>query len=120
MKRFQKVSHRGFTTGFYFGKPGPESQNYRTSSYIREWEFIGVVRSYDEREQAAVVEQRNRLLKGDEIEIMQPDGNDIQMTADLMWDMEDNVIAAAPHPQMMFKIKTPCRVSPNSLLRKRL
>ena len=65
------------------------------------------------------MEQRNRLLKGDEIEIMQPDGNDIQMTADLMWDMEDNVIAAAA-PQMMFKIKTPCRVSPNSLLRKRL
>jgi putative protease len=120
LEEVSKVSHRGFTTGFYFGKPGPESQNYRTSSYIREWEFIGVVRSYDEREQAAVVEQRNRLLKGDEIEIMQPDGNDIQMTADLMWDMEDNVIAAAPHPQMMFKIKTPCRVSPNSLLRKRL
>jgi putative protease len=107
LEEVSKVSHRGFTTGFYFGKPGPESQNYRTSSYIREWEFIGVVRSYDEREQAAVVEQRNRLLKGDEIEIMQPDGNDIQMTADLMWDMEDNVIAAAPHPQMMFKIKTP-------------
>ncbi len=114
-----KVSHRGFTTGFFFGKPGSESQNYRTSSYIRTWEFMGIVRSYDEREHLAVVEQRNKLVKGDEIEIMQPDGNDIRMVADLMQDMEGNVITAAPHPQMMFKIKTPCRVLPNSILRKK-
>ena len=83
IEEVSKVSHRGFTTGFFFGKPGPESQNYGTSSYIRTWEFIGIVRSYDEQEKAAVVEQRNRLIKGDEIEIMQPDGNDIQMVADL-------------------------------------
>jgi putative protease len=119
IEEVSKVSHRGFTTGFFFGKPGPESQNYGTSSYIRTWEFIGIVRSYDEQEKAAVVEQRNRLIKGDEIEIMQPDGNDIQMVADFMQDMEGNVITAAPHPQMMFKIKTPCRVSPNSILRKK-
>jgi len=119
LEEVSKVSHRGFTTGFYFGNPGPESQNYGTSSYIRTWEFIGIVKSYDELEKAAVVEQRNKFSKGDEIEIMQPDGNDIKMVADFMQDMEGNVITAAPHPQMMFKIKTPCRVSPNSILRKK-
>ncbi|HEY8499118.1 MAG TPA: U32 family peptidase [Clostridia bacterium] len=120
IEEVSKVSHRGFTTGFFFGRPGTESQNYSTSKYIKTWEFIGIVRSYEEQEQAAVVEQRNRLLKGDEIEIIQPDGNDIRMVADLMQDMEGNIITAAPHPQMMFKIKTPCRVSPNSILRKKL
>ena len=120
LEEVSKVSHRGFTTGFFFGKPGPESQNYSTSKYIQTWEFMGIVRSYDEQEQAAVVEQRNRLLKGDEIEIMQPDGNDIRMTVEHMEDMEGSVITAAPHPQMMFKLKTPFRVLPNSIIRKKL
>jgi len=120
LEEVSKVSHRGFTTGFFFGKPGAESQNYRTSNYIRTWEFMGIVKSYDEREQAAVVEQRNRLFTGDEIEIMQPDGNDIGMIVDFMQDMDGNVITAAPHPQMIFKMKTPCRVLPNSILRKKL
>ncbi|NLG89753.1 MAG: U32 family peptidase [Clostridiaceae bacterium] len=119
LEEVSKVSHRGFTTGFFFGKPGPESQNYRTSSYIRTWEFMGIVRSYNEEEQLAVVEQRNRLVKGDEIEIMQPDGNDIRMVADLMQDMEGNVITATPHPQMIYKLRTPRPVSPDSMIRKK-
>jgi len=72
-----KVSHRRFTTGFFFDKPGPESQNYGTSSYIQSHEFVGIVLSYEENEKTALIEQRNRIFSGDEIEIMQPDGNDI-------------------------------------------
>ena len=67
-----KVSHRPYTTGFYFGRPGADAQVYETSSYIRDYELIGIVRSYDPESGRMIVTQRNRFFEGDEIEIMQP------------------------------------------------
>jgi putative protease len=113
-----KVSHRSFTTGFFFGKPGHESQNYKTSSYIRTWDFVGIVKSYDEKEKTAVIEQRNKINKGDYIEIMQPNGRDIMLKADNMRDMDGNLIDSTPHPQMIFSMKVPEPVEVNSILRK--
>ncbi len=63
------MSHRDFTTGFYFGKPTDESQVYTTSSYIRGYDFVGMVLDYDENTKIATIEQRNRMFVGDEIEI---------------------------------------------------
>lgn len=115
-----KVSHRSFTTGFFLNKPGAESQNYGTSSYIRTSEFVGVVTGFDESTGTLFIEQRNRILKGDVIEIMQPNGRDISLTVDEMWDMDDNLITSAPHPQMKLKMKIAEPVEPDSMLRKRL
>ncbi len=66
------MSHRDFTTGFYFGKPTDESQVYTTSSYIRGYDFVGMVLDYDENTKIATIEQRNRMFVGDEIEIFGP------------------------------------------------
>jgi len=67
-----KASHRHFTTGFYFGKPGEEDQNYKSSQYISEYEFTGIVKDYDERTRLATVEQRNKMSLGDKIEFFGP------------------------------------------------
>lgn len=115
-----KVSHRSFTTGFFFNQPGAESQNYGTSSYIKSYEFVGIVLSYDEKEQTALIEQRNRIFSGEEVEIMQPEGRDIRLKINDMWDLEGNQIDSAPHPQMKFTIKVPEPIMPNSILRKKL
>lgn len=120
LEEVSKVSHRSFTTGFFFNKPGAESQNYGTSSYIQSHEFVGIVLSYDEKEKTALIEQRNRIFSGDEIEIMQPDGHDIQIKITEMWDVEGNPIDSTPHPQMKYFIKVPGQVMPNSILRKKL
>ncbi len=119
LEEVSKVSNRNFTTGFYLGRPGAEGQNYGTSSYIRTWEFAGIVKDYDEKKQMAVVEQRNRIIKGDQLEIMQPSGEDISMISDDMQDMGGNIISSTPHPQMMYKITTPCPVAQNSIIRKK-
>ena len=119
LQEVSKVSHRSFTTGFFLDKPGPDSQNYGTSTYIRTWEFVGVVRGYDESDGTLLIEQRNRILKGDEVEIVQPNGLDIPLTVGEMWDMEDNLITSAPHPQMLLKIKLDQPVQKDSMLRKR-
>lgn len=115
-----KVSHRSFTTGFFFNQPGAESQNYGTSSYIKSYEFVGIVLSYDEKEQTALIEQRNRIFSGEEVEIMQPEGRDIRLKINDMWDLEGNQLDSAPHPQMKFTIKVPEPIMPNSILRKKL
>ena len=77
LEEVSKVSHCSFTTGFFLNKPGPESQKYSSGGYIKTWEFVGVVHEYDESTGTLLIEQRNRILKGDEIEIMQPDGTNI-------------------------------------------
>lgn len=120
LEEVSKVSHRSFTTGFFLDKPGPGGQNYGTSSYIKTWEFVGVVRDYHETNGTLLIEQRNRILKGDEVEIVQPNGCDIPLTVGDMWDMEDNLITSAPHPQMLLKMKLDHPVQKDSMIRKKL
>lgn len=115
-----KVSNRGFTTGFFVEKPDRESQNYGTSNYIRTWDFVGIVLSYNEQEKTAVIEQRNRILTGDYIEIMQPSGRDVSLTVETMRDMDGNLIDNAPHPQMKLIMNVPEPVEVNSMLRKKI
>lgn len=119
LEEVSKVSHRSFTTGFFFDRPGPESQNYGTSNYIKTWEFVGVVKDY-ESDGMLLIEQRNRIQKGDWVEIMQPNGRDIPLTITEMWDMEGNLITSAPHPQMLLKIKIDQPIQKDSMLRKKL
>lgn len=94
------VSNRDFTTGFLFGKPGPESHNYATSSYIRRYDFIGLVTGFDKASGRLVVEQRNHFRTGETIEVLPPKGPVVSLTLGEMYDAEGNRIEAAPHPQM--------------------
>ena len=59
--RCGKVSHRQYYTGFYFNDPN--KQVYENSSYIRNYDIVGVVKSYDEETKIATIEQRNKALK---------------------------------------------------------
>ena len=92
-----KVSHRPYTTGFYFGKPDENSQVYTSSSYIRDYDLIGIVQSYDEETGIATITQRNRFFKGDEIEIIQPMKPFFTQTIDCMTDENGNEIDMANH-----------------------
>jgi putative protease len=118
LDEIRKVSHRDFTTGFFFKKPGTEDHVYTHSSYIRGYDFVGMVLDYDKETGLATVEQRNRMFLGDEIEIFGP-GKDyfVQKIQD-MWDNEGNEIEVAPHPQQIIKIKTDHEVQRFDLIRK--
>jgi len=98
------VSNRDFTTGFFFGKPGPNDHNYSTSSYIRNYNFVGIVKGYDSVKQMVIIEQRNRFKVGDKVEVMPPVGPVTQFVVNEMFDEAGNTIAAAPHPQMEVRI----------------
>lgn len=114
-----KVSHRPYTTGFYFGKPDENSQVYTSSSYIRDYDLIGIVQSYDENTGIATVSQRNRFFRGDKIEIIQPQKPFFTQTVDSMQDENGGEIEVANHAEQIVKFKTVEPVVSGAMLRKK-
>lgn len=119
MEELCKVSHRPYTTGFYYHKPDSQSQVYTSSSYIREYDLVGIVTDYDSETQTATITQRNRFFKGDEIEIMRPMKPYFKQVIGDMVNEEGEDIEVANHPEMIVKFKVDEAVSVGDLLRKR-
>ncbi|SDK52881.1 peptidase U32 family protein [Natronincola ferrireducens] len=118
LEEIKKASHRDFTTGFYLDKPGHEEHIYGDKSYVRGYNFIGIVQDYDEKNQIATIQQRNRFFAGDKIEIIGPHEKVIHMTIEEMWDQEGNKIEVAPHPKQIVKFKVQEKLEPYYILRK--
>ncbi|TLM99990.1 U32 family peptidase [bacterium] len=117
MEDILKVSHRDYTTGFFFGRPDLRGENY-ASDYRRYYDFIGLVRGYRPESGLAVIEQRNRFQLGDEIEITGPQTDTFSQVITAMWDEDGRPIEAAPHPQQIVLIKTDRPVAARDMLRR--
>lgn len=118
-EELNKISHREYTTAFYSKKTGPEDQIYRSSSYIQPYDFIGLVKGYDHQTKMALVEQRNRFVVGDEVEIVQP-GKDFscqRITA--IFNEAGEKVDSAPHPQQLLKIPVDKEVVEYAMLRRK-
>jgi len=109
----EKVSHRHYSTGFFFGEPGQYTEDGR---YIRQWQVIAQVESCDE-EGNAVLSLRNKFAQGDAVELVAPGLKPIAFQAPLMEDMEGQPLAEPRNPQMRFRMKLPEAVQPLALLR---
>ncbi len=107
LEEIKKTSHRDFTTGFYDGKPGKDGQVYTTSGYIRGYDFVGKVLDYDDEKGLLKVEQRNKIIIGDKLEIFGPYKKHIDYIVEEMYDKNLQPINEAPHPQqtIYFPIK---------------
>lgn len=114
-----KVSHREFTTGFYYDKPTNEDQNYQTSAYTRDYSFVGKVLDYDAGTGMALVEQRNKMSLGDEIEVFGPGRDFFKQKITVLLDEENEPIESAPHPQQILHIKMEQPVAKDFILRKK-
>lgn len=113
-----KVSHRPYTTGFYYGKPDGCAQVYESSSYIRDYDLIGIVEDYDAESGIMTVSQRNKFYDYDEIEVMQPQKPYFIQKVGEMRNENDEIIASAPHAQMLVKIKAQHPVVKGAMLRR--
>ena len=121
LREVEKVSHRHFTTGFFYGDPKGSAQNYSSSSYIKTYSFTGKVISYDERTGFAAVEQRNKMDVGDVIEVFGPGDNTFSQVLGEMYDLDTGErLMSAPHAQQMLKIKMEKSVGAGWLLRKKI
>ncbi|MGI6751046.1 MAG: peptidase U32 family protein [Anaerovoracaceae bacterium] len=117
-QELRKVSHRQFSTGFYFGRPDERGQNYETSQYNREYTFLGIIESYDPVTKMAVIEQRNKMEIGDEIEVFGPEGDIFTQKIVTMLDNRGLKIESAPHPQQIISMPMIKPVKAKYLLRK--
>lgn len=114
-----KVSHRPYTTGFYYHKPDENSQVYETSSYIRDYDLIALVKSYDPNTKTALITQRNRFFKGDEVEIIQPMQPYFRQSIDIMKNEDGEDIEVAPHAEMLVTINADKPVCPGAMIRRK-
>lgn len=118
LEELEKVSHRSYTTGFYYGKPTEKDQIYTSSSYIQTSDFVGLVLDYDEATGFATVEQRNNMKLGQEIEVFQPQLSGYRQLLGEMYNDEGEAIEVAPHPQQIVKIRMEAPVEPYAILRR--
>ena len=110
----EHVSHRIYSTGFYFGEPGQYTENSR---YIRQWQICAKVESCDETG-LAICSLNNKFRAGDELEVVGPDLRPFPITAGNMQDMEGNPLEEPRTPQMRFTIQLPKQVPAHSILRR--
>ena len=110
----EHVSHRIYSTGFYYGQPGQYTENSR---YIRQWQIVAKVERCDENG-LALCSLNNKFRMGDTLEVVGPDLRPVSFEAPLMRDAEGNALEEPRTPQMQFTIRLPKKVPPYSLLRR--
>ncbi|OUQ19385.1 peptidase U32 [Lachnoclostridium sp. An14] len=113
-----KCTNREFTTGFYFGKPGADSQIYENSTYITNYVYLGRVDQVDERGRCRL-EQKNKFSVGEELELMKPDGRNIPVTVAGIWDTEGNFQESCPHARQIIDVVLGFVPEPYDILRRR-
>ncbi len=106
LEQISNCTYRQFTTGFYFGKPDETSQIYDNNTYVKEYTYLGIVG--DERDGMYRIEQRNKFSVGEMIEIMKPDGRNIEVRVLRIVDEEGNEQESAPHPKQVLYVELGC------------
>ena len=108
------VSHRIYSTGFYYGEPGQYTENSR---YIREWQICAKVEECDENG-LAMCSLNNKFHAGDVLECVGPDLRPFEFTAENMSDLEGNALDEPRTPQMKFYMQLPKPVPALSMIRR--
>ena len=111
----EHISHRHYSTGFFFGQPGQFTDDAR---YVRDWQIVAKVQSCD-GEGNAVLTLNNKFAVGDALELVGPDVRPQALTVDALWDGDGLPLEEVRHPQMVFRMKLPRQVPPLSLLRRK-
>ena len=111
-----KCTYRQFTTGFYFGKPDEHTQIYDSNTYVNEYVYLGTVESIDERG-FAKFEQRNKFCVGDTIELMKPDGRNMETRVLSMYNDEGEAVESCPHSKQILYVELAEKPEPYDLMR---
>ena len=108
------VSHRIYSTGFYYGEPGQYTENSR---YIREWQICAKIEECDENG-VALCSLNNKFRAGDVLEVVGPDLRPFEVIPENMTDTEGNPLEEPRTPQMKFRLPLPKQVPAHSILRR--
>ncbi|MEY8403028.1 U32 family peptidase [Oscillospiraceae bacterium 44-34] len=111
----EHISHRHYSTGFFYGQPGQFTQDAR---YVRDWQIVAKVQSCD-GEGNAILTLNNKFKVGDDLELVGPDVRPQAFRVEALWNEEGNSLEEVRHPQMVFRMRLSRQVPPLSLLRRR-
>lgn len=123
-----KCTYRRFTTGFYFGKCDADTQVYDGSTYVNEYVYLGIIEEVrrasetpavaEERDRfLARIEQKNKFAVGDVIEVMKPDGANVPVTVEAMYNEAGEAVESCPHAKEKLWIRLSSEAAPYDLLR---
>ncbi|HIS55049.1 MAG: peptidase U32 family protein [Lachnospiraceae bacterium] len=113
-----KCTYREFTTGFYYGKPDETAQIYDNNTYIKNYTYLGTVEDVDAQGRCRI-EQRNKFSVGEMIEIMKPDGRNVQAAVKAITDEEGHAMESAPHPKQVLFADLGTEVKKYDILRRK-
>ncbi len=111
-EELEKISHRPYSTGFYFGSP---QQTYQSAGYVRDYSVAAVVTGYEDGKVIAIM--KNKFYVGQEFDCLAVRQAPFTLTANQLFDENDNAIDNAPHPMMTVKIPFERAIPAGSLLR---
>lgn len=114
----QKCTYRQYTTGFFFGKPDENTQIYDNNTYMKEYTYLGIV---GEKTPQGLyhIEQRNKFSVGETIEVMKPDGENIQAVVRTIQDENGQMMESAPHPKQQLYIDLGVELQQYDILRRK-
>lgn len=112
-----KCTYREFTTGFYFHKPDSTTQIYDSNTYVKNYTYLGTVEIARE-DGLFRIEQKNKFSVGELIEVMKPDGQNIEAKVLAIYDEAGNALENAPHPKQILYVDLGMRLEPYDIIRR--
>lgn len=116
LDQISNCTYRQFTTGFFFGKPNEESQIYDSNTYVKEYTYLGIIG--EERDGTYRIEQRNKFSVGETIEVMKPNGDNVEVTVKRILTEDGAEQESAPHPKQVLYVDLGIKVDQYDILRR--
>lgn len=117
LDQISNCTYRQFTTGFFFGKPNEESQIYDSNTYVKEYTYLGIIG--EEKDGAYRIEQRNKFSVGETIEVMKPNGDNVEVTVKRILTEDGVEQDSAPHPKQVLYVDLGIKADIYDILRRK-
>ena len=117
LEQISNCTYRQFTTGFFFGKPDETTQIYDSNTYVKEYTYLGIIA--EKKDGAYRIEQRNKFSVGEKIEIMKPDGRNVEVLVESIMDEQGNAQESAPHPKQILYVRLTEEAEAGDILRRK-
>ena len=111
-----KCTYRQYTTGFFFGKPDENTQIYDSNTYVKEYTYLGLVEGKNEN--GYKITQRNKFTVGEKIEVMKPNGENIEVEVKGIYTEDGESRESAPHPKEILYVDLGIELDEFDILRR--
>ena len=117
LDQISNCTYRQFTTGFFYGKPSEETQIYDNNTYEKGYTYLGIVGPRN-KDGMYRIEQRNKFSVGEVIEVMKPNGQNIEAVVKRLVDEDGREMESCPHPQQVFYVDLGIELEEYDILRR--